>query len=398
MVTNSFDPSRFDDTRHEAGPPVVADRPASRLAAEMLRDLDAVVTTVTGRIRARLTSYAEDVGGIVHRDDLWWSVRTNLELILRVIAEDRDPTHEEIAARRALGVRRARQQLAVAELVQAFQIGFVEMWNLLSIAAEEAGDDAVRDLLATAGRFWAAMHEISSVVADAHHATSREALSETRRKAMAFLLLLTGLPAREEVAREEAQSLGLDPWGPMQALVRAPRPGDDLLRYQERGVLLVERPDTVVLLQNPSDTGLGPLGAEPGPRGIGLVREGLTGARDTVQDASRAYQAARALGRSCVRAGDDWFACLVGPHAEQLTPLVAAAVELLDADLRLRETVTAFLDADCRLSATGEAIHVHANTVGYRLDRFADRTGVDPRTQEGAMRARMALLIANRPA
>ena len=43
------------------------------------------------------------------------------------------------------------------------------------------------------------------------------------------------------------------------------------------------------------------------------------------------------------------------------------------------------------MTATGKALHVHANTVAYRLRQFAQRTGIDPRTATGMALTQLAL-------
>ncbi len=37
---------------------------------------------------------------------------------------------------------------------------------------------------------------------------------------------------------------------------------------------------------------------------------------------------------------------------------------------------------------------MHPNTVSYRLERFSERTGVDPRTSDGLLQTALAILLA----
>ncbi|MEO2108167.1 MAG: hypothetical protein ABGZ36_21325, partial [Actinomycetota bacterium] len=71
-MSRTFDPLRFDDTALSAEPVAVATRPASRVAAELLHDVDELTESVVRTIQTRLGSYT---GRAVPRDDLWWSVR-----------------------------------------------------------------------------------------------------------------------------------------------------------------------------------------------------------------------------------------------------------------------------------------------------------------------------------
>ena len=45
-------------------------------------------------------------------------------------------------------------------------------------------------------------------------------------------------------------------------------------------------------------------------------------------------------------------------------------------------TLSAYLENDCNMAATAQAIHAHRHTVGYRLDRVKELTGLDPLTSE----------------
>lgn len=65
---------------------------------------------------------------------------------------------------------------------------------------------------------------------------------------------------------------------------------------------------------------------------------------------------------------------------EKATPLLQLADRERDTAF---ETITAFAAAHMSISATASALHVHSNTVRYRLGRIADATGLDPRTFSG---------------
>src|SRR4051794_39935259 len=54
-----------------------------------------------------------------------------------------------------------------------------------------------------------------------------------------------------------------------------------------------------------------------------------------------------------------------------------------DALPAMRDTLQAFADADINLTRAARALHVHPNTLRYRLARIHERTGRDPNTFEG---------------
>jgi DNA-binding PucR family transcriptional regulator len=47
------------------------------------------------------------------------------------------------------------------------------------------------------------------------------------------------------------------------------------------------------------------------------------------------------------------------------------------------ETIRAFSHADLNVAKAAEQMHVHPNTVRYRLEQIATKTGHDPRTFSG---------------
>ena len=47
------------------------------------------------------------------------------------------------------------------------------------------------------------------------------------------------------------------------------------------------------------------------------------------------------------------------------------------------ETIRAFSEADLNVAHTAERMHVHPNTLRYRLPQIATKTGHDPRTFSG---------------
>ena len=116
--------------------------------------------------------------------------------------------------------------------------------------------------------------------------------------------------------------------------------------------------------------------AHPGPTGIGL----------SVQEAISAARAARAasihnrphyfdqlgFGQALVR----WYE-IDGVRAtieELLKPVLALHPDKAQVAL---ETLRAYLDCGRSISATAEALHVHRNTVRYRIERVLERLGLD---------------------
>ncbi len=78
---------------------------------------------------------------------------------------------------------------------------------------------------------------------------------------------------------------------------------------------------------------------------------------------------------------------LIGATTTMRGMLISKAREMnLDDRKRLssmRETLQALAECDLNLSLTARKLHVHTNTLRYRLARIAERTGRDPHTLFG---------------
>lgn len=78
---------------------------------------------------------------------------------------------------------------------------------------------------------------------------------------------------------------------------------------------------------------------------------------------------------------------LIGATSTMRSLLVAKALEInlggREVRSGMRETLQAFADADMNVTQTAKDLHVHPNTLRYRLGRIRERTGRDPHTFHG---------------
>jgi sugar diacid utilization regulator len=58
------------------------------------------------------------------------------------------------------------------------------------------------------------------------------------------------------------------------------------------------------------------------------------------------------------------------------------------------ETLEQFFAADCNLAHTARALHIHRNTLIYRLDKLKQESGLDVRSFHDALKLRIAMLLA----
>ena len=387
----------------EAGqqPAAGADDRLSALVARMHAGAETFADRAVRRITATVSSYDRD--DTVKRDDLWWSVFRNLQAVLLALSDQRPLDDESLAVWRGLGVRRAQQGMPIDDVMRAFRVGYTVLWEGLSQVAGQLGPQYAQVLLEHAAHVWMTFDQVTSAVAEAHHETVEVHHVDRRRRALRFLDGLQRYPEDANATEEIGRSLGLDPQGPFTVAVH--RPGSSTT-LGGSDLLAIDQPDRVVVLStcagDPArceDTLAGVLqGRGVTNIGVGIMRVGLAGARQSLEDADAAARAAAALNADLVMFRSDWLACLALKHAGQLNVLVAPAVQALENDDDLCGTLAAFLAADGSLAATGKALFVHANTVAYRLRQFALRTGIDPRTATGMALTQLALTYSRKAA
>jgi hypothetical protein len=318
------------------------------------------------------------------------------------LADGRPPTERDRAVAADLGRARARQGLPAQAMINAHHVGYREVWNQLLTRSGGTVDAVAADLLPAVGTVWSWIQAVTSTAAAAHQEQVRSDDAAVIGVTYRFLSALhQPSPGWEEETRL-ARALGFDPAGPFQAVCAPAEHWDadllDTVRTRLRNgpgdVRGVIRGAQLVLLGQHVDeqavvdvlTDAVPAGAI----GVGLVRRGLAGAADTLLDAAEALAVAPCEG-VVARFGRDWLLATLAPRSARLAPVLAQARAVAAAQPVLAETVRAFAASGSSWSAAGRELTVHANTVKYRLDRWEQLTGWDPRTWDGLTASMVAL-------
>jgi carbohydrate diacid regulator len=130
--------------------------------------------------------------------------------------------------------------------------------------------------------------------------------------------------------------------------------------------------------------------------GIGRYHPGIRGLSHSYEDARAALE----LGRHF--AGQNQIHCLdalgiaafIGVADERTkVSLARHLLSPLDHEPDLIETLDAFFQENRSPGTTAHRLCVHRNTLGYRLDKIASLTGLDPRRFDDAVQIRLALLL-----
>jgi hypothetical protein len=362
--------------------------PVTELCDRVMADLPRLARESVLSIRRDLDAYAA-----VPFEEHLAAVTEQQRRRLEALAGRRLLAGNDLARAADLARRRARQGIPVDVLIGAYHVGDQELWGAL---CRDPG--AAAPLLPeVAALMLKLLHAISTVLASAHGDVSRELQSHRVTLSQRLVELVSGGAVGPEASRL-ADALGLDPDGDfVAAMWRRPEPDvilpPEVWRGLEAGpVPLVHSTHSgvvVLLVQGVGSEWVAELSGRlrlDGDVGIGLRRAGLAGAVVSLGDARLAMSAT--LGdRRVVRFAGAWAEACVSIESARLEPLLARASGVAAAHPHLADTVLAFAAADMSVARAAEDLHLHANSVTYRLQRWAQLSGWDPRTFDGLTRS-----------
>ena len=361
---------------------------------EMERDtLAALVDRVDpGEVARRMvTAFRSEIGGYTRLPESVLAgqildvSRRNVELFLRSITELRGPTEEELAPFRESARSRAEEGLPLEDLLHAYRLGGRLGWEAL---LEAARPDERPALLAAADLLMRYVDSVSAAVAQTYHDEHQHLVSEEERRQRALLEALIH-PEREAPAlRDLAERVGFplaDRYRPFaKTLPGAPTHAHSQLAsaLRVRGLLALTEGDRV--------TGLAAEDADEAlfADGRGLFTLGRPAARSelgsALDDMRLLLDLARRQGVTGPVDADAFVPELLLARSPDLAAHIAERVlQPLEAYAERRssgllETLEAFLDCGLDRRRAAERLHIHPNTLDYRLRRITELTGLEP--------------------
>lgn len=389
MITSPDEPSAEPDDWQQV----------VELCAVVASEVPAVVPGIVGRIRAGSPEYAA-----VPRDDHEQHVSEQFRGLLDGLAARRPPTGKQTELARELGRQRAKQGVPVEEMIGAYHVGYREMWNVLLAHAEAREPALTVRLVRLVDLVWTWIRLISSASADAHAAVLRSQHAVRITLAHRFLEALQAGAASSDETLNLARALAFDPDGEFQAVCFSIPPRSDerldqlrqrLERHRGTAHSATRGSHTIVLAQavvvDSIVTAIRRSITEP-PIGVGLRRHGLAGAEASIVDAERALAVAE-QDRSVVRFADEWLLATLATHRSRLAPLLWAGRETALSHPHLAGAVLGFAEHGFSVTAAARQLHLHPNTVKYRLDRWAQLTGWNPRAYDGLLTSLLSLKL-----
>ncbi|GAA0439578.1 hypothetical protein Acor_13840 [Acrocarpospora corrugata] len=367
-------------------------RRLTELCQAVQDELPELAAQFTDHIRAEL-----DVYDIVPRPEHIRFVRDQAEALLTGLAARLPPSPEQALLARDLGARRARQCIPLEVVLHSYHIGYRDVWNTLLDKADD--QELTAALVQLVNLLWTWLRIVSGAAADAHNEISRVQQAAQINLTRRFIQLLRSGQANSDEATELARALTFDPGGTFQVICTPSSwSAEDLTRLRQRLTGTVhaatEGTVTIIVCQHVPARTVADVIHDHRPRlplGLSLPRPALIGAEAAIVDAERAL--ALASGGGIVDFRDEWLHATLLAHRGRLALLLQPDQDATALPPHLSEAVRAYADHGFSVSAAARVLHVHANTVSYRLDRWHQLTGWDPRTFDGLLKSLLSLKL-----
>lgn len=398
----------LDVTHTEAAALAAAAPAVAAIGRRLLDRVEDLSGELTELIRRAEPFYAAEGG--VPLDDLRASVRNNLTHILSQLAGQPAPGLEPP---RATGRRRAEQGVPLPVILHAYRVAGKFIWA--AILAEAAGDEvATTALLETGSELWLIIDNHSGAVTDSYRDAVAERVHNDSQTRNAMLdVLLHGDLGDGSRLWESAATLRLPRHGTFVVVAaRPPRPGVESIPHAEealrmRGVQSAWRVEVdahvgvVVLTARVGTDRLCALLAEltSGPIGVSAPYSNLDQTSAALRQARLAYASSSPGSHEPIRYEQVPIAILLAGAPDAAITVAQAvlgpvlALPAAECDILLG-TLRAWFDEHGATSVAAERLHLHRNTVRYRLRRLEDLTGRSLSQPTGVAELHLALEAA----
>jgi hypothetical protein len=341
----------------------------------------------------------------------------------QTLADRREPTRADFPWTGRHAMRRVDLGITLADFMKAFRIGQIALWDgvLEGVAQDPSTKDSALQIV---GQVMRTIEVGSTAAAEAYLEAQQFQLADSARLARDLLEdLLEGRPPTVRPRLEMLADVGISEGAPLVVVVGSlavpaggspDRGAHTLLRSAlsnpGRGLVVV-RHDEVVAVVPVEDGGedrmltrvrggvasLAGHGVFP-VVGVSSVHPGFLDIPEAYEEARMARRSLR--GRSGVQSLSRMSTLdyLVQTHDRTARRLVRPQVrafvqEDLAAGGTFVETLRRYVACDLNAKLAAMELHVHANTVYYRLERIAERTGCDVRRVEELIDLLLAVSI-----
>lgn len=315
--------------------------------------------------------------------------KRNVELFFRWVTDGDEPTDSDLQLFRDSARNRASEGMQLEHLLQAYRAGGQIAFRAIEAAARP---DERGALLLCARMLMQYVDRVSAAVGQTYLDERQALVSEEERRLRELLEVLLGQRAVPAGLRELAARIGFplrDRYRPFALAV----PGGSARRHAQIAAALRGR-GTLALTEGERVVGL--MAAERDPAALresGVLLAGgealpLVELGEVLEELRLVADVGARLGRTGEVAADEYLPELLLARAPRVAQMVRRRVlgpleayaERRTSDLV--ETLDAFVRSGLDRRRAAAEMHVHPNTLDYRLRRIADLTGLDLRTPD----------------
>jgi hypothetical protein len=366
---------------------------------------------IAARALEEIPGYTDAAPELIN--DLRDGATATIELLARTFANGTSVRREDLGFLRQLAARRVHQGITLEAFIRAYRVALLAIWDA---CAEEAARLRLSRAAgyALAGSAIDAIDTITTQAAEAYLREETRVRTQSGRAARDLLeRLIAGQPV--DPRRRHAAAPGLDPSGQLLTIVGSIEQttlavGDalqlarDMLeesmsRGAARPVAAIRHGELVVI--TPGTSPRTKIATLRGARqrfieehnvdvhyGLSVPSQGFASVQQAYREAALSLSYT-SPGRPIVSLDDlsSLECALIGATATTkaiITSKSSPLRALPQADLAVAvKTIRTFAAADLNVADAASRMHVHPNTVRYRLQQIATKTGYDPRTFAG---------------
>jgi PucR-like helix-turn-helix protein/diguanylate cyclase with GGDEF domain len=382
-----------------------------RVATALAARYDEIGDAVAARILEEVPGYGDAAPEVI--SDLRAGATATVGLLTRTIAEGSIVRREDLGFLRELAARRVHQGISLEVFVHAYRVALLGYWDACADEAKRLRIPRAAGF-ALAGSAIEAIDIITTQAAEAYLREETRVRTQSGRAARDLVeRLINGEPI--DPGRRQRAAPGLDPTGPLLTIVGRVEEttlavGDALQLARDTleedmalgvtGPLIAIRHGELVAISaatSPSAKADSLRAARQRTLaehaidvryGVGVPSRGFPSVQQGYREATLSLSYTSAS-RPIVSLDElSALECaVVGATATTKAVIASKGVSLraLSPDdlVAAVETIRAFAAADLNVANAAQRMHVHPNTVRYRLQQIATKTGYDPRTFAG---------------
>jgi hypothetical protein len=382
-----------------------------RVATALAARYDEIGDAVAARILEEVPGYGDAAPEVI--SDLRAGATATVGLLTRTIAEGSIVRREDLGFLRELAARRVHQGISLEVFVHAYRVALLGYWDACADEAKRLRIPRAAGF-ALAGSAIEAIDIITTQAAEAYLREETRVRTQSGRAARDLVeRLINGEPI--DPGRRQRAAPGLDPTGPLLTIVGRVEEttlavGDALQLARDTleegmalgvtGPLIAIRHGELVAISDATSPSAKADSLRAARQrtlaehaidvryGVGVPSRGFPSVQQGYREATLSLSYTSAS-RPIVSLDElSALECaVVGATATTKAVIASKGVSLraLSPDdlVAAVETIRAFAAADLNVANAARRMHVHPNTVRYRLQQIATKTGYDPRTFAG---------------